>query len=95
MEVLVPVTDLKLILTCLLCMIANPCKDIGHYYFYVEGNLTLLWEQMKIVLSFGIPEVSLRTAGNDGYFKKEILGSFSKKNLRLLHSKRNLQTFDV
>lgn len=44
-------------LVCLLYMISSLCKDIGHYHFFPEGNLTLIWEQRKTVLSFEIPAI--------------------------------------
>lgn len=82
-------------LACSLYIIGSPCKDVRHYHFFSDGNLTLIWEQRRIVLSFGMPAVPLRIAGNDGYFKREILGCFSKKDLRMPCSRRNFEIFDV
>jgi len=82
-------------LVCSQRNIGSACEDIGHYRFFPEGDLTLIWEQRKTVPSSGVPAVPLRAAGNDGCFKREILGSFSKKNSMMPCSRRNLQTFEV
>lgn len=54
-------------LICSLYWIGSPCKHIGHYHFFSEGNLTLTGDQMKTVPTFGAPAVPLRTAKDDDF----------------------------